>query len=45
MLFWKGTIVGDKGVVLRYIISIILVSRLANNFSETTLNNGEDAQN
>ena len=45
MLFWKSTIVGDKGVVFRYVIPRILVSRLATIFSDTTLNNGKDAQN
>ena len=45
MLFWKSTIVGDKGVVFRYVIPQILVSRLATIFSDTTLNNGKDAQN
>ena len=45
MLFWKSTIMDDKGVVFRYVIPRILVSRLANNFSETTSNNGKDAQN
>ena len=43
MLFWKSTIVGDKGVVCRYVIPRIWVSRLANIFSETTTNNGKDA--
>ena len=45
MLFWKSTILGDKGVVFRYVILRILVSRFANIFSETTSNNGKDAQN
>ena len=45
MLFWQSTIVGDKGVVFRYVVPRILVSRLANIFSETTSNNGKDAQN
>ena len=45
MLFWKSTIVDDKGVVFRYVIPRVLVSRVANNFSETTSNNGKDAEN
>ena len=45
MLFWKSTIVGDKGVAFRYVIPRILVSMLANIFSETTSNNGKDPQN
>ena len=45
MLFWKSTIVGDKGVAFRYVILRILVSILANNFSETTSNNEKYAQN
>ena len=45
MLFWKSAIAGGKGVVFRYVIPRILVSRLANIFSETTSNNGKDAQN
>ena len=45
MLFWKGTIVGEKGVAFRYVIPRILVSMLANIFYETTSNNGKDPQN
>ena len=45
MLFWKSTIVGDKGVAFRYVIQRILVSILANIFSETTSNNAKDPQN
>ena len=45
MLFWKSTIVGDKGVAFRYVTPRILFSMLANIFSETTSNNGKDPQN
>ena len=45
MLFWKSTMVGNKGVAFRYTILRILVSMLANIFSETTSNNGKAAQN
>ena len=45
MLFWKSTTEGDKRVVFRFVIPRTLVSRLVNIFSETTSNNGKDAQN
>ena len=43
MLFWKNAVVGDEGVAFRYVILRILVSMLANIFSETTSSNGKDA--